>query len=180
MAERPDAEVLVIGGHGTSYGAPPPHDASWKSTFLAEVAGHVDIGRIHFTGHLPYRDYLRALQISSAHVYLTYPFVLSWSLMNALACGATVLASDTAPVREMIKDGVNGLLTDFFDVEAMADRMEEVLDQPQEHQHLGKNGAEMIRENYSLEACLPRMVHLYLDAVTVRGVRTRETGGATG
>ena len=104
------------------------------------------------------------------------PFVLSWSLLNALACGATVLASDTAPVRELIRDGENGLLADFFDVEAMADRMEEVLNNPQDYRHLGKNGVEMIRDGYSLEACLPRMLHLYQDAVTVQGVRTPDRG----
>ena len=112
------------------------------------------------------------------HVYLTVPFVLSWSLMNALACGATVLASDTAPVREMIRHGSNGLLTDFFDVDAMADRIEEVLNRPDDYRHLGQNGAEMIREEYTLEKCLPQMLQLYRDAATARSGRTRPENGA--
>jgi len=90
--------------------------------------------------------------------------VLSWSLMNALACGATALASDTAPVREMIVHGKNGLLTDFFDIEAMANAAENVLNRPQEFKHLGQAGMEMIRERYSLEVCLPQMLELYTSA----------------
>jgi glycosyltransferase involved in cell wall biosynthesis len=86
LKARPRAEVVVIGGEGTYYGAPPP-GTTWKSIFLDEVKGRIDTARVHFTGHLPYRDFLRALQISSAHIYLTYPFVLSWSVIEALSAG---------------------------------------------------------------------------------------------
>src|SRR5262249_50088885 len=94
----------------------------------------------------------------------TVPFVLSWSLMDALACGTTVLASDTAPVREMIEPGKNGLLVDFFDVEGLADLASQVLDRPQDYKPLGRAGTELIRERYSLDVCLPRMLALYEDA----------------
>jgi glycosyltransferase involved in cell wall biosynthesis len=89
--------------------------------------------------------------------------------MNALACGATVLASDTAPVREMIRHGENGLLADFFDVEAMADLACRVLDHPDDYRHLGPAGVAMIRENYTLDVCLPRMLALYEDVLGRRG-----------
>jgi glycosyltransferase involved in cell wall biosynthesis len=94
------------------------------------------------------------------------PFVLSWSLMNALACGATVLASDTAPVREMIEPGTNGLLVDFFDVDGFVEAANRVLDAPQEYRHLGAAGVAMIRERYSLEVCLPQMLQLYREAAS--------------
>jgi glycosyltransferase involved in cell wall biosynthesis len=109
--------------------------------------------------------------ISDLHIYLTVPFVLSWSLMDALACGTIVLASDTAPVREMIEHGKNGLLVDFFDVEKMAEMASEVLDQPQAYKGLGQAGTAIIRERYSLEVCLPRMLALYEDAVHARRER---------
>ena len=110
--------------------------------------------------------------ISDLHVYLTVPFVLSWSLMDALACGATVLASDTSPVREVIEHGHNGLLTSFFDVGAMADAAARVLDAPQDFKHLGRNGVAMVHDRYSLAVCLPQMRQLYADAVAARAKGT--------
>jgi glycosyltransferase involved in cell wall biosynthesis len=100
---------------------------------------------------------------------LTAPFVLSWSLMDALACGATVLASDTAPVREMITHGQNGLLVDFFDVDGFADAADRVLNNPNEFRPLGQVGVDMIRERYSLDVCLPRMEQLYQEVLSARG-----------
>ena len=94
---------------------------TWKSIFLKEVSDRIDANRVHFTGRLAYRDYLKALQISSAHVYLTYPFVLSWSCIEALSCGCMVIGSDTTPVREVI-NGENGVLVPFFDHEQLANR----------------------------------------------------------
>jgi glycosyltransferase involved in cell wall biosynthesis len=96
---------------------------------------------------------------------LTVPFVLSWSLMNALACGATVLGSKTGPVEEMIRHDENGLLADFFDVEGMADQAERILDDPAAFRRLGLAGEAMIREHYSLDVCLPKMLRLYEDVV---------------
>ena len=108
------------------------------------------------------------------------PFVLSWSLLNAMACGATVLASDTGPVREMIREGETGLLTDFFDTEAMATRALAALDAPGDYAHLGRNAAELVRSTYSLDVCLPQMLNLYQDAVAVHATRTRHAQAAPG
>ena len=175
---RSDVQFVVVGDDRIFYGGDAEFtgNKSFKDWVLSQDT--YDLSRIHFTGTLPPTLLAELFCIADLHVYLTVPFVLSWSLMNALACGATVLASDTAPVREMIRHGSNGLLTDFFDVDAMADRIEEVLNRPDDYRHLGQNGAEMIREEYTLEKCLPQMLQLYRDAATARSGRTRPENGA--
>src|SRR5260221_5408819 len=103
--------------------------------FRDEVAGRIDLQRVSFVGPLPYEDYLRALQISSAHVYLTYPFVLSWSLLEAMSAGCLVIGSDTAPVRHVVTDA-NGILVPFFDTERLAKAVTGALAQPQRHRQI--------------------------------------------
>ena len=122
---RPDAEILIIGGDDVSYGSKPATHANWREAMCAEV--RFDPARVHFTGRLGYDTYLDALAVSAAHVYLTYPFVLSWSCVEAMAMGALVIGSDTGPVREVITDGVNGILVDFFDEQALARVVDRVL-----------------------------------------------------
>jgi glycosyltransferase involved in cell wall biosynthesis len=120
----PDVEVLLIGSDDPDvYGVRAPAGTTWKQRFLDEVKDRVDERRIHFTGHLPHDRMLAALSISTAHVYYTYPFVLSWSLLEAMACKCLVVASDTAPVRDAIENGANGLLLDFFDVDGLSDAL---------------------------------------------------------
>ena len=121
LRERPRAQILVIGEDRTYYGASPPAGKTWKSIFLNEVRDRIDSERVHFTGRLAYGDYLKALQVSSAHVYLTYPFVLSWSCIEALSCGCVVIGSDTAPVREVI-NGENGVLVPFLRSRAIGEQ----------------------------------------------------------
>jgi glycosyltransferase involved in cell wall biosynthesis len=161
MAKRPQAQVVVIGGDEVSYGAPPPQGTTWKSTFFKEVAGRIDQERIHFTRRLRYLDYLSVLQVSSAHVYLTYPFVLSWSLLEALSSGCVVIGSDTAPVREVIVDNENGLLAPFFDVDQLAERVIEVLTSPRKFNPLRAQARQTILDQYDLaRICLPKMTAL--------------------
>ena len=158
MAERPRAEIVVIGGDGVSYGASPPPGTTWKSVFFDEVADQIDQKRIHFTGRLSYADYLSALQISSAHIYLTYPFVLSWSLLEALSAGCVVIGSDTAPVREVLNDK-NGLLVPFFDIEQLAQRVIEVLTYPRRFHSIRVQARQTILDQYDLaRICLPKMM----------------------
>jgi glycosyltransferase involved in cell wall biosynthesis len=126
------------------------------------------LSRFIFTGLMPTPALARLLAATDLHIYLTVPFVLSWSLLDALACGATVLASDTEPVREMIEHGKNGLLFDFFDVEALADQASQILDAASDYKHLGQAGAEMIRQRYSLNVCLPQLKQFYEDVANRR------------
>ena len=119
LAARPQAQVVLVGAEGTSYGGAPREGGSWKAGLLAELGDRLDLSRIHFLGRVPYADYLSLIRLARVHCYLTYPFVLSWSLAEAMAAGGYVVASDTEPVREMIRDGENGRLVPFFDVAAL-------------------------------------------------------------
>ncbi len=123
----PRCHAIIVGGDEVSYGQRPPATSSaksaksgnWREHMLSQVT--LDPTRTHFMGRLPREQYLQVLQVSNAHVYLTYPFVLSWSLLEAMACGAPIVASDTAPVREVLRDGENGRLVEFFNADAIAD-----------------------------------------------------------
>jgi glycosyltransferase involved in cell wall biosynthesis len=121
-----------------------------------------------FTGRLTPADLGRLLATSDLHIYLTVPFVLSWSMMDALSCGAVVLASRTPPIEEMIRENENGLLADFFTPEDFAAKAVEVLKDPNAFRHLGQAGEKMIIERYSLEAVLPRMLKMYEDVMARR------------
>jgi glycosyltransferase involved in cell wall biosynthesis len=158
---RPDVQFVIAGQDRVCYGGDEAStgEKSFKNWVLAQDT--YDLSRFHFVGLLPPAELARLFNFTDLHVYLTVPFVLSWSLLNALACGATVLASDTAPVREVIRDGENGLLAGFFDIDGMVEKAELVLNSPQHYRHLGQNGSELIREDYSLEVCLPQMLTLY-------------------
>jgi glycosyltransferase involved in cell wall biosynthesis len=127
LRERPQAHVLIVGGDGVSYGRRCEDAANWRHKLMAEVAGDLDLARVHFVGRLPFRQYLAVLQVSTVHVYLTYPFVLSWSLLEAMSAGCQIVASRTPPVEEVIADGDNGWLVDFFDTRALADRIGDAL-----------------------------------------------------
>ena len=120
LQRSPTAQVLIVGGDGVSYGAAAPTGKTWKGIFLDEVRERIDERRVHFLGPLPYGQFLKLLQVSAAHVYLTYPFVLSWSCLEAMSAGCHLVGSATPPVQEFVQDGVNGTLVDFFDTEALA------------------------------------------------------------
>ncbi len=158
---RSDVRFIVIGRDQVHYGGDHLRtgEKSFKKWVLAQ--DEYDLSRFVFLGSVPPDVLASFFSITDLHVYLTVPFVLSWSLFDALACGATVLASRTAPVCEVIDHGRNGLLVDFFDVEAMAETASRVLDDPAAHRSLGEAGIETIRERYSLDICFPRLLELY-------------------
>lgn len=159
LRRRPKAQVVIVGAAGVSYGAEAPAGKNWKDVFLDEVAGELDRERVHFTGKLPYPTFISLLQVSRLHIYLTYPFVLSWSLMEAMAVGATVLASDTEPLREVIADGENGRLFPFFDKVALVERACELLADKELRDRLSAAARETIRRDYDLQTvCLPRQL----------------------
>jgi glycosyltransferase involved in cell wall biosynthesis len=160
LAARPQAQILCIGGEGNPYGASPPNGQSWKKLFFDEIADQVDVTRIHFAGHLTHADFLSALQISSAHVYLTYPFVLSWSLLEAMSTGCLVIASATPPVEEVVNSD-NGVLVPFFDVDQLADRVIEALAHPRRFKSLRARARATIVNNFGVrQVCLPKLLDL--------------------
>ena len=117
---RPNARIVIVGGDEVSYSPRLPAGETYRQRLLREIDGKADLSRVHFTGRIPYAEYLELLRRSSVHVYLTYPFVLSWSLLEAMSAGCLVVASRTPPVEEVIRDGENGLLVDFFSTEQIA------------------------------------------------------------
>ena len=123
----PKLQVVIVGGKGKSYSGNAPGGQTWFDVFRAKIERPVDWSRVHIVGHLPYEQFVKVLQLSSAHVYLTYPFVLSWSLIESMALECRIVASDTAPVREVIQDGVNGRLFPFFDHKALAEKVRKPL-----------------------------------------------------
>jgi glycosyltransferase involved in cell wall biosynthesis len=163
LGARPKAEVLIVGGSGTSYGASAPSNTTWKQIFLREVEHDLDLRRVHFLGRVPYRDYLKVLQLSSVHVYLTYPFVLSWSCLEAMSAGCVVIGSETAPVVEVI-DGSNGITVPFFDVAQLSGRVIDVLAHPGDYRSMRTAARQYIVENFDTETrCLPKWLSILLD-----------------
>lgn len=161
LALRPRARVLIVGGDDVSYGQRPPGGTCYRAQYCAQLAGQYDSSRVHFLGKLPYADYLRVLQVSAAHVYLTYPFVLSWSMLEAMSAGCLVVGSRTPPVLEVLTHGINGWLVDFFDSQAMAATIAGVLANPDQHQELRKQARQTIIDRYDLKnVCLPQMLAL--------------------
>jgi glycosyltransferase involved in cell wall biosynthesis len=130
LRARPKAQVHIVGGDRVTYGNPPRGHANWREAMLAEVGSEIDLSRVHFTGQLNYAAYLELMHRSTVHIYLTYPFVLSWSVLEAMALGCHVIGSDTPPVQELIEDGVNGQLVPFADRRALASQIIEALAEP--------------------------------------------------
>ena len=164
MQRRPGLHVVVAGADRVAYGKKLPEGQSWRNRMLAELPD-LDRTRLHFTGLLSYEDYLTLLRASSAHVYLSVPFCLSWSLLEAMAVGCPVVASDTAPVREVMEDGRNGVLVDFFDHQALAERVNEMLDHPAAFADRRALARRTIEERYALAKLLPRQLQFLADIV---------------
>ena len=162
LKRRPNARVLIVGGDDVSYGARSDDGRKWKEIFAAEVRPHIadaDWARVHFLGNIPYQHFIPLLQLSTVHVYLTYPFVLSWSLLEAMSAGCAIVASDTQPLHEAIKDGETGRFVNFFDMKALTDAVCNLLADPIARQHLSQNARKFAQEHYDLKAvCLPQQL----------------------
>ncbi|MFP4085011.1 MAG: glycosyltransferase family 4 protein [Desulfonatronovibrio sp.] len=161
LNKRPKARVVILGGDEVSYGQKPRSGKTYRSMFLEEVRDSLDMDRVHFVGRVPYNVYLDVLKVSSVHVYLTYPFVLSWSMLEAMSTQCIVTGSDTAPVREVIEHEKNGLLVDFFDVKGLAEKVIDVLAHRKEYDEIRKAARQTIKEKYDLKnICLPAQLKL--------------------
>jgi glycosyltransferase involved in cell wall biosynthesis len=173
---RPNARFIVVGGDDVSYGQRLPKGETYRQKYLKEVK--IDPARVYFIGQVPYDQFVRVLQVSAAHVYLTYPFVLSWSMLESMAAGCLLIGSDTAPVRELIRDGENGLLVDFFSPKAISDRVEAALKAPEKYKAMRERARATVLERYNLADCLARHVRLIED-VAARRFPPRESAAET-
>ena len=168
---RPACHAVIVGTEDIYYSRAPQGAKTYKEALLAELKDELDLSRIHFTGWLDGPRYQQVLRASSAHVYMTYPYVLSWSLLEAMASGCAVIGSRTAPVEEVIRDGDNGWLVDFFDHRALADRLEHALVERHAEpvRRLRQRARESVVERYALARMLPRHLalvqHLVLNGV---------------
>ncbi|MFO1175836.1 MAG: glycosyltransferase [Paracoccaceae bacterium] len=159
LAARPDAQVVIVGSAKQGYGRPPAK-GSWKDIFLDEVKDRLDMSRVHFTGRIERPQFVSLMQVSRVHAYLTYPFVLSWSMIEAMAAGALVIGSRTGPVTEVLRDGENCRLVDFFDVAGWSAAIIGALADPRADDRLRAAARATVLDRYDLARCLPRLIGL--------------------
>ena len=165
LRARPRAQVVLVGGDDPHYGSRPKEGGTWRELLLAELGDRLDTARLHFTGKVPHAQLQALMSISSAHVYLTYPFVLSWSLLEAMACGCAIIGSRTPPVEEVIRHEETGLLVDFFSAEEVAAGVIRALERPEAMAPMREAARALVREHYDLRrVCLPKHLAL-VDAV---------------
>lgn len=163
QARHPDATIFIVGGDDVSYGTRLKNGVNYREHYCAELGDRVNWQKVHFTGKLAYGQYRSVLQISSAHVYLTYPFVLSWSLVEAMAVGCTLITSDTTPLHEVIEDHVHGLKVNFFDYEQIAQTVSDVLDRPEHYHPMGVAARTRAVAEFDLESVtLPKWLNCVL------------------
>lgn len=161
LSSRPNARVLIIGGDEVSYGTSLPPGQTYRQQMLAELGDSLDLQRVHFLGKVPYSTFLKVLQVSRVHVYLTYPFVLSWSMLEAMSAGCLVVGSRTAPVEEVVRSGENGLLVDFFNHGEVAEQVVRALADGGAYTHIRERARQHVIENYDLaRICLPAQLSL--------------------
>nr|WP_316640419.1 glycosyltransferase family 4 protein [uncultured Roseateles sp.] len=165
QAEHKQCHTVIVGGDDVSYGNKPKDAAHWRDRMLKEVASSLDPTRTHFLGKLPYADYKRILQVSATHVYLTYPFVLSWSMLEAMASGCLVIGSNTAPVREVLKDAESGRLVNFADQRAIAESAVQAISDPARFAETRLAAAKQAKHNFSRQRGLQSFAELVLPRV---------------
>ena len=187
LRARKDIKIVMIGGDGVSYGNAPAQGGTWRDLMLKEIGVGFDPSRAVFPGRVPYDVYLSVMQRSDAHIYLTYPFVASWSLREALAIGCAIVGSDSQPVREFITHGENGLLASFFDPPALAKAAVELIEDSELNRRLRQNARRYAEARLSMvdylknyDALIERMTGMTLPvsepAVPAKRTRTKKQG----
>ncbi|WP_407493935.1 glycosyltransferase [Pseudooceanicola sp. MF1-13] len=165
LKERPKAQVVIVGGDGVSYGSRPPAGKTWKQIYIDEVRGQIsdaDWARVHFLGRIPYDRFVSLLQVGRVHLYLTYPFVLSWSLFESMSCEAAIVASSTPPVLEALEHDKTARLVDFFDGDALVDQAVSLLEDADARARLGAAARKHIVQTYDLRRhCLPKQLEWF-------------------
>ena len=156
LRSRPNAVIVIVGAEEASYGNPPPDGGDWKQHCLREALPVIDLSRVHFLERLPHAGLRALMQVSTVHVYLTYPFVLSWSCIEAMSVGCAIVASDTAPVRDVIEDGENGVLTPFHDADALAAAICDLAADPGRRAELSRRARETAVLGFDIEHCVER------------------------
>jgi glycosyltransferase involved in cell wall biosynthesis len=160
LRRRPNALIIIVGSDEVSYGR-ALEEGTYRHRYLAEIEEQADLSRVYFVGRLPRDQLTKVLQLSSVHVYLTYPFVLSWSMLEAMSAGSLVIGSRTPPVQEVIEDGRNGLLVDFFNPMEVAETVDRVFNHPDRMRTLREEARQTIRQRYDLKTiCLPKQLEL--------------------
>ncbi|MCC6481633.1 MAG: glycosyltransferase family 4 protein [Sphingomonadaceae bacterium] len=173
---RPNAHILIVGGDEVSYGCALSSGQTYRQRMLHEMRLRIDFSKVHFLGQLPYETYLSVLQISSAHIYLTYPFVLSWSFLEAMSAGCAMIGSATAPVQEVIRDGENGLLVDFFSTGDIAEAVDRALSDKSRMAQMRENARATVVEHYDLKTrALPQWQNLIADLIMGRRPNIADT-----
>jgi len=158
LRERPNLHIIAIGADSVSYGQKAPEGTTYRQLWMDKVK--LDSARIHWCGTVPYDQLMAAFNVTAAHIYLTYPFVLSWSMMEAMACGVPLVASDTTPVHELVQHEQNGVLVDFFSAEQVAKACMRLLDDKAYAETLRRKARETIVQNYALKDLLPKHMAL--------------------
>lgn len=156
----PNIHVVIVGKDESGYGGAIKNGVSHKQSIIKELSRRLDLERVHFLGHLSYENYLKVLKVSTIHYYATYPFVVSWSLLEAMSCECALVASDVAPVREFILPGKNGLTHDFFNTTQLIENISILLEDSKLRKKLGKEARKTIKKKYKLDHCLAKQIKL--------------------
>ena len=171
QSKRPNCHAIIVGGDDVSYGKPPSSEATWRELLLDELRGELDLSRIHFVGRVSRDSLTNLFQVSACHVYLTYPFVLSWSLLEAMSCQSPIVASNTAPVKEFLENNKNSYLVDFFNYKQISDAICESLTNKKLSKSQGVLARKKIKDSCDLKKiCLPSQFKL-IEEITGNNIK---------
>tara|TARA_Y100001954_G_scaffold234525_1_gene290197 strand:+ start:5046 stop:6257 length:1212 start_codon:yes stop_codon:yes gene_type:complete len=159
QAQHPTVRVLIVGDNEGGYGGGHASGRPLREVMLEELDGQLDMNRIHFLGRIPHPYLIKLLQATWVHVYLSYPFIMGWSLLEAMSCGCCIVGSRGMPVEEAIHNGVDGVLVPMDDHQRLAQRVLVLLANPHLRQQLGFN-ARCTALSWDQSVTLPQLTDL--------------------